>query len=104
MKAETQNNSPVFEKIKRSLDPAYSYLIFEKDSEPLDSEVLQDIIVGISRLNLGIFESKIHLDKNLGLSLLVVRVDPERTDKIMQSVINIGMPNDIIFYSYGSRT
>jgi hypothetical protein len=54
-------------------------------------------------LNLRIFDSKIHHDKNLELSLLVVRIDPDRADNIMQGVLNIGIPNDMTFYSYGSR-
>jgi hypothetical protein len=103
MKAGTQHNSPVFEKIKRSLDPAYSYLIFEKAFSSLDSAVFQGLIDGITHLNSEIFDSKIYHDKNLGLSLLVVRIDPGRTDDVMQDVLNIGIPNDVIFYSYGSR-
>jgi hypothetical protein len=103
MKAGTQHNSPVFEKIKRSLDPAYSYFIFEKVFSSADNDVFQSIIDGILNLNLRIFDSKIHHDKNLELSLLVVRIDPNRADNIMQDVLNIEIPNDMTFYSYGSR-
>ena len=103
MKAGTQHHSLVFEKIKRSLDPAYSYLIFEKVFSSADNDVFQSIIDGILNLNLKIFDSKIHHDKNLELSLLVVRIDPNRADNIMQDVLNIGIPNDMTFYSYGSR-
>lgn len=103
MKEGAQHNSPVFEKIKRSLDPVYSYLIFEKAFSSLDNDVFKGIIDSISHLNLEIFDSKIHHDKNFGLSLLVVRIDPNRADNIMQEVLNIGIPNDVIFYSYGSR-
>ena len=103
MKSAKQNNSKVFKKIKRSLDPAYSYLIFERTFSSTNDDMFQIIIDAISHLNLGIFESRIHHDKNLELSLLVVRIDPNRADNIMQEVLNIRMPNDIIFYSYGSR-
>jgi hypothetical protein len=103
MKAVTKHHSQVFEKIKRSLDPGYSYLVFEKTSSFTDNDVFQDIIQNISHLNLGIYDSKIHRDKNLELSLLVVRIDTNRADKVMQDVLNIGIPSDIIFYSYGSR-
>jgi hypothetical protein len=103
MKAGTQHSSPVFKKIKRSLDPAYGYLIFERAFSSADNDVFQDIIGGIMHLNLRIFDSKIYHDKNLELSLLVVRVDPNRADSIMQDVLNIGIPNDMTFYSYGSR-
>lgn len=104
METAAQHNSQVFKKIKSSLDPAYSYLIFERAFSSKNDDRFQIIIDGISHLNFGIFESRIHHDKNLGLSLLVVRIDPGRADNIMQEVLNIGMPNDIIFYSYGSRT
>ena len=103
MKTTTQHNSQVFKKIKRSLDPAYSYLIFERTFSPTNDDMFQIIIDGISQLNLGIFGSKIYHDKDLGLSLMVVRIDAGRADNIMQDVLNIGIPNDIIFYSYGSR-
>jgi hypothetical protein len=103
MKSKLKLNSLVFEKIKRSLDPAFSYLIFEKTLSSEDNDVFQNIIDGIIHLNLRIFDSKIHHDKNLELSLLVLRIDPNRADNIMQDVINIGIPNNVIFYSYGSR-
>ncbi len=103
MKAGTQHNSPVFKKIKSALDPAYGYLIFERAFSSADNDVFKDIIDGITHLNLRIFDSKIHHDKNLGLFLLVVKIDPNRADHIMQDVLNIGIPNDMTFYSYGSR-
>jgi hypothetical protein len=102
MKKTSKQHSPVFEKIKRSLDPAYSYLIFEKAFLSIDNDVFQGIIDGIRHLNLEIFDSKIHHDKNLGLSLLVIRIDPRRADNIMQDVLNIEIPDDMTFFSYGS--
>ena len=60
------------------------------------------IIQVIGQLNLGIFDTKIHHDKHLGLSLLVVRIDPNRADHIMQDVLNAGIPDDMTFFSYGS--
>jgi hypothetical protein len=103
MKTTAHQNSLVFKKIKRSLDPVYSYLIFERVFSSTNDDMFQFIIDGISHLNLNIFESKIYHDKDLGLSLMVVRIDAGRADNIMQDVLNIGIPNDIIFYSYGSR-
>jgi hypothetical protein len=102
MKKAPRHHSPVFEKIKRSLDPAYSYLIFEKAFLSGENDVFKSIINGIKQLNLEIFDSKIHHDKNLGLSLLVVKTDPGRADNIMQDILNIGIPDDMNFFSYGS--
>jgi len=98
-----ENNSPVFENIKRSLDPAYSYMIFEKAIKSTDTDTFQEIISRLSRLDLKIFECRIHHDEANGLALLVVKVDQDRTDNIVQKVLNIGIPNNFIFYSYGKR-
>ncbi|MCG6972498.1 MAG: hypothetical protein LJE66_05070 [Desulfobacterales bacterium] len=102
MKKTSNPHSPVFEKIKRSLDPAFSYLIFEKAFSSVDKDVFHSIIQVIGQLNLGIFDAKIHHDKHLGLSLLVVRTDPNRADHIMQDLLNAGIPDDMTFFSYGS--
>ena len=102
MKKAPKPHSPVFEKIKRSLDPAFSYLIFEKAFSSVDKDVFHSIIQVIGQLNLGIFDAKIHHDKHLELSLLVVRTDPKRADHIMQDLLNAGIPDDMTFFSYGS--
>ena len=103
MKVRRKLNSPVFEKIKRTLDPAYSYVIFEKSSGSTDEDEFQGVFDVISRLKLGIFEWKIHYDKTKGVAILVVKVDPGRTDKILEEFLNMGIPKDITFYSFGSR-
>lgn len=103
MNATARHNSQIFKNIKRSLDPAYGYLIFERTFSSANDVIFQIIIDGISHLNLGVVEPRIHHDKNLGLSLLVVRIDPGRADHILQDILNIEIPNDVIFYSYGSR-
>ena len=103
MKPRRKLNSPVLEKIKRTLDPAYSYVIFEKSSGSTDEDEFQGVFDVISRLKLGIFERKIHYDKTNGVAILVVKIDPGRTDKILEEFINMGIPKDITFYSFGSR-
>jgi hypothetical protein len=96
-------NSPVFEKIKRTLDSAYSYVIFEKFEGSPEEDEFQEVFDVISRLKLGIFEWKIHHDKTRGVAILVVKVDPCRTDNILEEFLNMGIPKDITFYSFGSR-
>lgn len=103
MKVRRKLNSPVLEKIKRTLDPAYSYVIFEKSSGSTDEDEFQGVFDVISRLKLGIFERKIYYDKTNGVAILVVKIDPGRTDKILEEFINMGIPKDITFYSFGSR-
>jgi hypothetical protein len=103
METERKPNSLVFEKIKRTLDPAYSYVIFEKVTGSNHKDEFPDIFDAISHLKLGILDWKIHHDKDKKMALLVVKVYPGRTDKILEKFINIGIPKDITFYSFGSR-
>lgn len=102
MEIERKPDSPVFEKIKQTLDPAYNYMIFEKATNSNDEDEFQEIFDTISHLKLRNFEWKIHHDKVKGVALLVIKVDPDRPDKILEKLLTIGIPKDIIFYSYGS--
>lgn len=102
MEIEHKPDSPVFEKIKQTLDPAYNYMIFEKATNSNDEDEFQEIFDTISHLKLRNFEWKIHHDKVKGVALLVIKVDPDRPDKILEKLLTIGIPKDIIFYSYGS--
>jgi len=102
MKARRKPNSPVFEKIKQTLDPAYNYVIFKKTTGPNDDNEFPEIFDAISHLKLENFECKIHHDKIKGVALLVMKVDPDRPDKILERFLSIGIPRDITFYSYGS--
>ncbi len=102
MKIKRKPNSPVFEKIKQTLDPAYNYVIFEKATGPNDEDAFPEIFNAISHLKLEYFEWKIHHDKVKGVALLAVKIDPGRPDKILEEFLNIGIPKNMTFYSYGS--
>jgi len=103
MNVQPKLNSPVFENIKRTLDPAYSYVIFEKTDGSPDEDEFREVFDVILRLKLGIFEWRIHHDKARGVAILVVKIDPGRTDKILEEFINIGIPKEFTFYSFGNR-
>ena len=103
MKPRRESNASVFNEIKRTLDPAYSYVIFEKAVGSIDEDEFHEVFDAISCLKLGIFGWKIHQDKTQGKALLVVKVDPGRTDTILEELFKAGMPKDITFYSFGSR-
>ena len=103
MKTGRKPDSHVFGKIKRTLDPAFSYVIFEKTSASANEEMFQEIFDAISHLKLDVLDWKIHHDKVERITLLVVKVNPGRTDKILEEFVNAGIPKDIIFYSFGSR-
>jgi hypothetical protein len=96
-------DSSSLEKIKQELDPAYSYMIFEKETGSSEETEFRQVIDILMRLNLSVHERGLFLDDSRGRLLLVVKFDPARADKIMQEFINVGLPEDIAFYAYGSR-
>ena len=101
----TEGLNPVscnFEEIKRQLDPAYSYMIFEKASESGEKAEFQQIFDILLRLDLSLHEWKCFRDEARGILLLMVRFDPGQTSQIVQDFLNIGLPDGITFYAYGS--
>lgn len=99
-------NNPIsssFEEIKKSLDLACSYMIFEKDAGSMERGEFQEIMVVLSRLKKWTLEQEIHCDEARGRLLLVVKLEPNQTDKIIQEFLNIRLPKDITFYVYGSH-
>jgi hypothetical protein len=101
----TESFKPIpcnFEEIKRHLDPAYGYMIFEKPSESGEKPEFQQIFDILLRLDLSIHEWKCFRDEARGISLLVVRFDPGRTNRIVHEFLNLGLPEGITFYAYDS--
>lgn len=91
-----------FEKIKQHLDPASSYMIFEKPIESGKRDEFQQVLDTIMRLDRSIHEWQYFQDEARGTSLLVVRFDPGRADRIAQEFLNLGLPEGISFFAYGS--
>ncbi len=93
--------SATLEEIKRDLDPAFSYILFEKDG-PADKEVLKDLFTVLDRLGLPLLELNTFQDRSRGKVLLVARFEAGRMETIMEEIIGAGLPEDIVFYGYGS--
>lgn len=101
-----QNVRPVassLEKIKRRLDPAYSYMIFEKSAGSSEKTHFKQVVDILIRLDASVHERELFQDEARGTLLLVVKFDPGPTDKIMQEFLSVGLPEDITFYAYGSH-
>jgi hypothetical protein len=93
--------SSTIEQIKHDLDPAFSYIIFER-AGPASKVTLREIFDALNHLNMSIHELKTFHDRAGGKMLLVAKFDPGRTDSIMEEIFNAGLPKDVIFYGYGS--
>jgi hypothetical protein len=93
-----------FEKIKRGLDPAYSYIVFERCTEAPAESAFREVFEALMHMDFGFYERQVLHDKALGRLLLVIKFAPGRSDKIMQAFMNTGLPKDITFYAYGSQS
>jgi hypothetical protein len=103
MTETTKPDSLTFEKIKQGLDPAYSYMVFERLSEAKAESPFQEVFEALSRMDFGFYERQVLRDDSRGRLLLVVKFGPGRIENIMQEFLNIGLPEDITFYAYGSH-
>jgi len=96
--------SSSFERIRKGLDPAYSYVIFEKAAGSCEDPELREVVRALERLNASIHRTEIFRDDAGKKLLLVVKFDPGRADEIMLEFVSIGLPDDVTFYAYGSRS
>ena len=103
MTPDTKPMSSSFAEIKGSLDPACSYLVFEKAMGYGEEGEFQEIIEVLSQLKERVLEREIHRDEATGLILLVVKLDPEQEGRTMEEFLEIGLPEDITWYYYGKR-
>lgn len=94
--------STSFEAIKQELDLAYSY-IFEKSAWVKGENEFKEVLEALPRLKVHIHGRKVYRDGDRERVLLVVKIDFDRTDRIMQELMSIGLPEDITFYAYGSH-
>ncbi len=103
MTESAKPDSISLEKIKRGLDPAYSYMIFERQTGANAANAFREVFEALSRIDFGFYERQILHDDAEGRLLLVVKFGPGRIDNTMQELLNIGLPDDITFYAYGSH-
>ncbi len=92
-----------FESITRHLDPASSYVIFEKESREGDTSALGEVMEMLARLNLPVRSTECRVDDQHGKILLIVRFDSGRADEILQKCVEAGIPGDVLLYAYGSH-
>jgi hypothetical protein len=101
MERDPDQTSSSFAKIKRSLDPSCSYLVFEKPIEPMTAQEFPEIREFRSLLAKSILEEEIHYDQTAGRLLSVMKIDSDQTEAIMSEFINIGLAKHVTCYFYG---
>ena len=101
------DNKPIslsFVEIKKSLDPACSYMIFETAVGSRGGGEFREIIDVLSRLKKGVLEQTLYRDETGGKLYLVAKLDPDEADNISQKFLNIMLPKEKTFYVYRRRS
>ena len=99
---EMKSSSSCIERIKQEFDPAYNYVVFERVAGPAGEKSFRDVLEILRRLGLEGHERKVCHDDANGRTLLVIRFDPGPTDRVMVDLFNARLPQDVLFFVYGS--
>jgi len=91
-----------FTEVKRNLNPAFSYMVFERSTGSDESWDFSYVFRILSRLKRKAVENKIYQDQTTGSRLLIVKMEPKETEGIMQEIFEIGLPKDFTYYVYWS--
>ena len=89
-----------FDEIRRNFDAAYSYLLFEKTSDPEDSKCFDKIGTFLSRHRKGIQKQSLFYDKGGKKLMLVVKLAPEQKENVINGLLSLSFSKDITFYVY----
>lgn len=89
-----------FDEIKQNFDAAYSYLVFEKTSDPEDSAGFDKLSTFFSRHRKGIHKQSLFYDKGEKKLMLVVKLAPKQKDNVINSLLFQSFSKDITFYTY----
>jgi hypothetical protein len=93
-----------FKEVKRNLDPAFGYVVFEEPLEPPNRFLLKEVPALISEVDKGIIEQTLYRDKTGEKLYLVVKLDPDEVEDIKQKFFNIRMPKETAYCVYGRRS
>jgi len=89
-----------FDEIRQNFDAAYSYLLFEKTSDPEDSAGFDKISTFFSRHRKGIHKQSLFYDKDEKKLMLVVKLAPNQKENVMKDILSLSLSKDITFYAY----
>jgi hypothetical protein len=87
--------------IKKKLNPAFSYVIFEKDGLH-EKNAWIGLYASLGALKLPILDVMTFEDTSREKMLLVAMFEAGRADTIMEEIICARLPRDMVSYVYGT--
>jgi hypothetical protein len=92
-----------FAEIKRNLDPASCYLIFETSAERGKTVGFEEILANLPPFEKEIDTHGIYYDDIHQRLMLIIKLSPKRKDQIINRIVDGRPPENMAFYIYGSR-
>jgi len=94
---------PSFEEVKQNLDPASSYLVFERAKVRREGQEFSEIVEVLSGFKHRKLEWHICLDALMKKALLVVKVESGQEEAIMEEILDTGLRKDLLYSIYRSH-
>ena len=92
------------EGVKRNLDPAFDYVVFEGPLEAPNRLLLKEVPDLISRVDKGVLEQTLYRDERRKKLYFVVRMNADEVDDLSQKFLNVRLPKETMVYIYRKRS
>ena len=86
--------------IKGRLDPAWSYVVIETAAASTDADVFEAVAALLAEHAAGIRAQEICRETRTGKLLMLVQVDPERTEAVKRSLLDPRLPPSMTVFCY----
>jgi len=90
--------------VKKNLDPAMSYIIFENDLKKENHSIFSECLVAYHYLKKGNYTWQKVYDSKYCKEYLVIQIDPGTEDRTLGKVMGYGFPQDTVYYLYKAET
>lgn len=92
-----------FSEIKKRLDPRYSFVIFEREEVCGRGPPFREILPELGQLGKGVLERATYREEAGKRLFLVLKLEPSESDRIIEKILMIKLPEDISCSVYGVR-
>jgi hypothetical protein len=86
--------------IKGRLDPAWSYVVIETTAVTPNADVFRTIAALLAEHSVGIRSQEICRETGSGKLLMLVQLDPEKTEPVKDALLDPRLPPSVTVYIY----
>jgi hypothetical protein len=104
MVLNTKVISASFGQIKKKLDPAFTYLVFEQENVEFLEKSFQEITRTLAAQEKIKFEVQAYRDADRSKVCLVLKTGPEAGEILKARFLDFNFSKDITFYVFDSKT